>query len=164
MCCYFNSLKVLHWCSCCQWSSPVQRNDFEVRAQCRPITFFRTRLEKQFLTYGCLACWNRKRPYSRLSPQTFVHWKVFKIESVLQRQAPPPSPEGRPRSEARWHASSCLYSWWPAGCRPCWRTCWGWRRCGSRSFSPAPRSPGSRSGPGTTRMFTAKLKCCSFII
>lgn len=47
---------------------------------------------------------------------------------------------------AQWLAASCLYSWWPAGCRRCWRTCWGWRQCGSQSFSPAPQSPGSRSG------------------
>lgn len=57
-----------------------------------------------------------------------------------------PWPAWRLLNVAQWCASSCLCSWWPAGCRRCWRTCWGWRRCGSQSFSPAPRSPGSRSG------------------
>lgn len=60
-------------------------------------------------------------------------------------------PEALSRSEAQSDATSCLYSWWPAGCHLCWRTCWGWHQCGSRSFSPAHQSPDSRSGSDTVR-------------
>lgn len=85
------------------------------------------------------------KKWSNNYDRTFLTF-VCRFNFVCFLRCSLPWPALRLLNVAQWCASSCLCSWWPAGCRRCWRTCWGWRRCGSQSFSPAPRSPGSRSG------------------